>query len=130
MDDGRLAMICVFLSLVGIALLVVAARETKPVKVEISDLSEDDVGKLVEVGGMVASVSESGGNFFIRICSTGCVKAAVFRKLAEEMRQYSVDLSLLRKGQAITVTGTVEEYAGALEVIAFDRGSIELSGTG
>ncbi|MCX6767805.1 MAG: OB-fold nucleic acid binding domain-containing protein [Candidatus Micrarchaeota archaeon] len=128
MDDNRLAVACVFLALAGIALLVIAVREAKPLAVEISDLDAGGAGKLVEVSGFVSSVSESGGNFFIKICSTGCVKAVVFKKLAEEMRQYSIDLSLLKNGQVITVTGTVAEYAGGIEVVALDRGSVELSG--
>ena len=128
MEDQKLAVACVFLALAGTALLVFIAREAWPVRVEIGSLGEGDVGRLVEVGGALASVSEREGNFFLRVCSDKCVKVVVFKKLAQEMKENSIDLSLLRNGQPVAATGMVEEYMGELEIVPFDRNSIEVTG--
>ncbi len=126
MNDKQLAVACFFLALAGTGLLVLFVREAGPDEVEIIELSEGDVGKLVEVSGLIASVSEKNGNFFLKICSQECVRVAVFKGFAEDMKRNSVDLSLLQKGQVIEVVGVVKEYLGELEIVPLDRNSIEV----
>jgi DNA/RNA endonuclease YhcR with UshA esterase domain len=130
MEDGKLAVACVFLALLGTVMLVFLARETEPQKMEIGALGMDDVGRLVEVGGAITGVSERDGNFFLKLCSDKCVQVVVFRSLAQEMKVSSIDLSLLKAGGAVSVSGLVKEYRGELEVVPFDRNSIEVTRSG
>ena len=116
------------LALAGTGLLVLAARQTRPLAAEISEIGVEDVGKLVEVRGALASVSQRDGNFFLKICSNACITAVVFKGLAREMAENSLDLSLLEKGQGVAATGVVKEYGDGIEIVPFDRNAIELGG--
>jgi len=126
-NDTQLATACLFLALAGTGVLFLSARGAEPEETEISALGEEDVGRLVEVRGLLASVSEKNGNFFLKMCSGDCVRVVVFKGLAEDMRKNSIDLSLLEKGQAIGVVGVVKEYLGEVEIVPLDRNSIEVA---
>ena len=129
MDDAKLAAACALLALLSAAILVFLARQAPAEKVGIGSLGTDDVGRLVEVSGAVASVSQTGGNFFLRVCADKCVKVAVFKSLAEEMRRSSLDLSLLRPGGSVSAAGIVREYGDEIEIVPFDRNSIDVLGS-
>jgi DNA/RNA endonuclease YhcR with UshA esterase domain len=129
MEDAKLAAACLFLALAGTLVLAASARASAPQKTEISVLGAGDVGKLVEVKGVISSVSQRESGSFFSVCSDKCVSVAVFKSLAQEMAKRSLDPALLRPGQAVSIQGVVREYSGALEIVPFDPTSIEVLGT-
>jgi len=91
----------VFASVFSIALLVFFARSIEPRPVE--DI-EGETG-FVEFSGWVASVTESNGHYFVVACAKECVSLAVFRGQADRLRERSLDLRTLRKGQRVSFVG-------------------------
>ena len=113
--DGKIAVAALLLALAGIAFLFLLAKSIEPQKTDLQSLSEEHVGKAVEVFGNVVKTSESKGNVFLTICQkSACVKAVVFEREASKM---SFPPSLLEKGESVVIEGTVQEYKGELEVI-------------
>lgn len=88
-------------SIASIFLLLFFARSIEP-------RSIDSIGGetgFVEFAGWVASVTESNGHFFVVACAEECVSLIVFKGQAERLKERTLDLNALRKGQRIAFRG-------------------------
>lgn len=112
-------------ALAGLCLLLFYAREAEPAA--LSSVTLADEGRLASFSGYLESVRESGGNYFLSVCSGGeCVKCVVFARLAESMNEKATDLDALEAGGWVSFEGVVREYAGEAELVAITESAIEV----
>ena len=125
MEEKRILGACIVISLLGILLLVLFAKNSPAQQVSVGELGPEDAGKFVRVSGVLGQISSVNGNYFLKICETGCVTVFVPNRLAQAMEGCGTNLSLLRQRQWTTVEGVLKEYDGGLEVVPLACDSIQ-----
>ena len=98
----------------------IAGYEIKQVK----DLSLSDIGKKVEVCGIIESKNEGENTMFLKLKeenSTNFIDAVIFQKdqniIELELSDYDYSLSELSKGNHICIEGRYEKYNNDFEII-------------
>mgnify|MGYP005845682929 CR=1 FL=1 len=104
------------LSLAGLFALALAARSQKPQYVPISELGDDDVGRLVEVRGELTSVVWRKGALLLKVCSGKCVRVFASSATVASISDHEQNLRLLERGQLVSVSGELVRYRGELEI--------------
>ncbi|MFQ5815204.1 MAG: exodeoxyribonuclease VII large subunit [Candidatus Hydrothermarchaeaceae archaeon] len=117
LDDAGLLKISLGTSTIGLLLLLLVSSASQPATVSIGEIDYDEVGSLVSIEGSIASKRvHKDGHIFLKVeDGTGKISTVVFSSEAEKLD--SSILECLVEGRRISVTGRVEEYRGALEVI-------------
>lgn len=101
-------------SIIGVILLFAFAQTLETEKIDIGDIDKSLIGNNIEVFANISSFSESKGNYFFKIDDkTGYINAVLFKNNAND-----IDISRIRKGTQIIITGKISEYNGNLEIIA------------
>lgn len=90
----------------GVLVLALLSQRLGPQDATIGGISASDAGKKVSIQGKVVSESTSGNWKKLMLCNPKCI-AVLASKNSDSL-----------KGKRVTVTGTVQEYRGALEIIA------------
>ena len=105
--------ISIVVALIGIVALVFLVRYNEQNTVKISDLKQ---GQIEKVTGMVNSVYVSkDSNVFMKVADSSGEISVVAFKSSNIDSVYDIEV-----GDQISVLGRVEEYKGALEIIAKD----------
>lgn len=110
--------VCFLCSFLGLALIYFSALNIQPQEVRISDINFEFLGKTVKTSGkIVYSNSHPSGHLFLTI-SDGKKKLQVplFSSFMEKLSE-RIDKNELKEGRVISITGTVSEYRGELQVI-------------
>ncbi|MEM7825518.1 MAG: OB-fold nucleic acid binding domain-containing protein [Candidatus Aenigmatarchaeota archaeon] len=110
--------VCFFCSLLGLTLIYFSALKIQPEEVRISEINFEFLGRTVKTGGRIVYVnSHPSGHLFLTI-SDGKKRLQVplFSSFIERLSE-RIEISKLKEGRVITVTGTVSEYRGELQVI-------------
>jgi DNA/RNA endonuclease YhcR with UshA esterase domain len=99
----------------GIIFLFVFAQAIETEKMDIVNIDKSTIGSNIEVFVSVVSYYASNGDYFLKVSdNTGNIMAVLFKNEAGIF-----DVSKLKKGQKIKITGKVSEYKGNLEIIAY-----------
>ncbi|MEM2282767.1 MAG: OB-fold nucleic acid binding domain-containing protein [Candidatus Hadarchaeales archaeon] len=100
----RLAVVC---SVVGVAVLCLAATYAKPKEVELSTVTQE-LGRMVEVYGTVAEVRFSKGNAFVKLAdeSGQTVDIPLFSRVLSGLENFEIGDRLRVRGKARTYNGT------------------------
>ncbi len=112
MDNKLLLKVSISVALIGIIGLYIFTSSAEN-SMNVADTG-DYIGQRVTLDGVVGKpyASKDGHVFFDLSDSTGTIKAVAFRSSNIEAAYE------LKEGQQITLTGKVEEYKDALEIVA------------
>ncbi len=129
MDDKTLVKVSLIGSVIGIIVLYFAVLNINSNSVKIGEISGNLVGSVVNVTGTVESVyKHKNGHLFVNLKDeTGKIKVVIWSDTVEGMRLAGVNVSEIKKGSKLQVTGTVEMYKGGMEIIPL-RSQIRLVG--
>ena len=100
-EDESISKVSIFFAILGILALGFIVVISSPI--EVTEIGENDIGKVVIVKGEAEGVRVSGNTVFLSINDIKIVK-------------FSRDN--IQEGDPITVTGRVSLYKGELEIIA------------
>jgi len=110
--------LCFLCSLLGLFLIYFSALKIQPQEVSLSEINFEFLGRTVKTSGkIVYKNSHPSGHVFLTI-SDGKKKLQVplFSSFMEKLSE-TINEDELKEGRRITVTGTVSEYKGELQVI-------------
>ena len=114
-NNKKLILISIAVSVIGIAVLYFLSLQKGPEKTQIDSLDSDSVGKVVSVYGTIVSKQKSkNGHLFLKI-SDGEKKTDVVI-FANVMKFFESDSEFVT-GKTILVKGLLEEYKGNLEIV-------------
>ncbi len=114
MRDETLLKLSLIVSVTGIILLFAFAQTPEIEIIEIGDIGKGMIGDNIEVFADVSSFYSSNGNYFLKINDkTGNITAILFKQEASNF-----DISRLKKGEQIKLSGKISYYKGNLEIIA------------
>jgi DNA/RNA endonuclease YhcR with UshA esterase domain len=120
---GKISVIGIFISII---VLYIVTNQIFSSHVQIGDIDKSFVGKTVNVTGEIITVSETAGNYFIRIKDgTGEIKIILWSDTIEFLKANNFDLNEFKVGNKINAIGDVQIYKGELEVIPL-RGNVNL----
>ena len=113
MDDKTLLRLSVVIAVAGLVSLIAAAQLAEPMKIPISKIDENLIGRGIEVNGTVESISVKDGNIFIRITDgSNGIDVVMFKQDAND------DAYAIKEGDSIVVMGKVNFYRNSLEIVA------------
>lgn len=106
-------------SILGLIALYFIVLNISSVHVKIGEVTGKLIGSVVEVEGEVKDFYEhKNGHFFFNLKDdTGEIRVAIWENVVEELRLSGVNISEIRNGARMEITGTVELYRGELELI-------------
>lgn len=114
MRDETLLKLSLITSLIGIVLLFAFAQTIEAERIEIADIDKTSIEKNVELFVSVESFYSSNENYFLKVSDkTGNITVVLFKHTANKN-----DISRLKKGQQIKLSGKISEYNGNMEIIA------------
>jgi len=104
-------------SFLGLGLIYVAAINTRPVEMDIADISNDLVGKSVTTTGyIIYKRTHPEGHVFLTISNEETtIQVPLFSGFMKSLDGLTDDD--FKIGKQITVTGMVDEYKGDLQII-------------
>ncbi len=115
MNDKNLLKLCLFCSVLGLAILFIGVQLAEAEKVDIGDVDADYIGHLVSVEGTVYSRYYNGEHLFFTLKDeTGKIKVVIFESGIKKMR---IEPDEIIKNLEIGVEGKVQEYQGEIEII-------------
>ena len=106
MKKEEFTYLCLFLSIIGLAILQVSTVYLRPQITDISTLDGSDTGDTVKIRGDVSRLySADSATFFTVSDSTGEIQATSFESPE------------IRNGMNVTVLGNPEMYRGDLQIV-------------
>lgn len=116
MKDSLILKICFITSIIGLVTIYIGTSLTEAKKVEISEINERDIGRLVKVKGKVSwkYFSKKGNLFFKLKENNEEIKIVIFKDLIDRL---GIKEENVKKGKSISVLGIVKEYEGKIEII-------------
>lgn len=105
------------LAILGLFLLAHASEFQQPLKLKISQISEEHEGAFIETKGEIAASYFRNGHLFLTLCDSSCIKVVIFSSDLPRIATHS-NPWLLSPGDRILISGTVERYRGSIEVVA------------
>ncbi len=118
MNNKTLFKISLVLSFLGLIVLSVAYVKIEPDFTSISELTEEDIGDMVTVSGIVTEINtHKNGHYFLTVKYGKPIKVVVWENIANRHKLMGLDISKT-EGETIEIIGKVEEYKGDLEIIA------------
>ncbi len=117
MNDQGILKISFLVSTFGLLLLFYVSANLLPPLMKISDIEYDNTGSKVMVKGEITSFKFSEkGHVFLKVSDgTGEISVVMFKNLVEKLGEEKI--KDIKKGNAIEIAGTVEEYRGSLEIV-------------
>jgi DNA/RNA endonuclease YhcR with UshA esterase domain len=118
-DDRQIARICMVGFAISLAAIYVIILQMEPQVVEVGEVTGLFSGKTVSVAGQVSSLyfHKSGHIFFNLMDGKDRLRVVVWENIVEQLRYSGTDLTTLKNGDSVQVTGTVEMYKGEPEIV-------------
>lgn len=104
MRDQTLLRIGIFGSVIGLIILYIGTLAIEPTQLEIQEIDETYIGKLVQVQGQIETIREFESSFLLQIDG---ISVFSLKTLTPEVK----------KGDWVQITGQVKEYKESLEII-------------
>jgi DNA/RNA endonuclease YhcR with UshA esterase domain len=123
MKDNEILFVSMIVAASGLLILFFISDQIQPTLQDISDISNEDAGSKVIVKGTVASMKvHEDGHVFLEIKdATGTIDAVLFEGMVEE----AGGLETIQGCTVMEVTGRIDEYRGALEIIPRGGGDVK-----
>ncbi len=122
----HLLLVSAISSVTGLLFIYFASVNTNPIEIQISDLSFDYVGKIATVSGSIAyKKTHPAGHIFLTLSDgENKIQVPIFSGVARTLEENDLTEKMLRYKTFITVTGTVDEYNGELQIVPRKAGDI------
>jgi len=106
-------------AIAGIVFLYIFVTNLYVPNQRIADITTDFAGRTVNISGTVSGlyIHRNGHMFFNLDDGTGKIKVVLWDTVIEEMRMKGINVSDIRNGVNLQVTGDVKLYRGQLEII-------------
>jgi len=115
MNERKLLMLCLFCSVLGLAILFVGVQYVEAKAIPVGDVNGEYEGTLVAVEGTVYSRYYNGEHIFFTLKDeTGKIKIVLF---SSEIKRLGIDPEEIRNGMKIRIEGAVKTYKGELEIL-------------
>jgi DNA/RNA endonuclease YhcR with UshA esterase domain len=118
---------CLFCSLIGISLIYFSSLLEQPKEVSISELNADMVGFSATVVGRISKVRfHQDGHVFLTLTDgRNVVQVPLF---ASFLKASSIDISKLKVGAEVLVSGTVDVYKSQLQILPRKTNDLQILG--
>ncbi len=119
MDEKTLIRVCLLGSVVGITSLYLLSFMIVPVDLGAGEIAREHIGRKLRLSGTVHDLRlHRNGHIFFKLADdTGSVDVVIWEDRAEQLALSGVNLSRLRNGAGIRITGDVEYYKGRLQLV-------------
>lgn len=118
MNDKTFKKFCLIGVLLGIILIYIISLNLNVLHVKISDISDDNIGDIVNVSGKITKViSSKGHTFFDLNDGTGKIKTVIWNDTLEYLEYKNINTNKMREGSEIHMLANVEVFRGELELI-------------
>ena len=115
MNDKNLLKLCLFCSILGLAILFVGVQFVEARVISMGEIGEDEIGTLVSVEGRVYSSYYNGEHLFFTLKdNTGKIKIVIFENSIKKLK---INPGEIRNGVEIRIEGEVKKYEGELEIL-------------
>jgi len=128
MAKNILVLICLLTSVIGLALIYIAAINLQPTQIELKDITPELVGRSVSTTGkIVYRKTHDAGHLFLTI-SDDDTKIAVplFAGYLNDLKEVGLTEDDFYEGVEISVSGLVDEYQGQLQIIPRRKDNIKI----
>ncbi len=124
--DEQIRKISLVIAVIGIIGIAAFGQSAKPEKLAAANMTEETLGRVVEISGTIASYSTNDdGHVFITLADgTGKAKIVMFERTARTQK----GVYDLRKGDNVIVKGKAALYRSELEIQADSIERTELPG--
>ena len=109
MNEQRIFRIALVVGIIGIFLLTIISRNVEPVEIEVCEVNEGLVGKVIGVSGEFVRLREISGGYSFVLKDGGCEVRCVFFGEFDDVDDVF---------ESAGVTGKVQMYNGVLEIMA------------
>ncbi len=115
----NLTLICFICSIIGLVLIYLAAINLQPIKVELSEISFDLIGRSVtSEGKIVYKKVHSAGHLFLTLeARRSKIQVPIFAGLMNKLREKGITEENFSVGDKLVIAGLVSEYRGQLQII-------------
>jgi DNA/RNA endonuclease YhcR with UshA esterase domain len=110
-SDSTLKKLCFITAVVGIFCLFLLTQIIEPYSIEISNIRDSDIGKLITVKGTIVSIYSANETTFFELHDNNYKIDAVLFSRA------NINNSLLVENSTVYVTGRLAMYRGSAEII-------------
>ncbi|MFH1258052.1 MAG: hypothetical protein ABIG96_02620 [Candidatus Micrarchaeota archaeon] len=115
-------------AVLGMLALVAISKGMRPQEIPLNEISDLHIGKFVLIRGEVSSISNSRGNYFIKVCKSRCVSVPVFSRMAERMEAASVEVAKISRGNSVSVQGVLRESDEGYSLQLLNHNSLQVEG--
>jgi len=127
MNEKTLTRFSIIGTIASILALYIVTNHIFSSSIDIGEIDKTFVGKSVNIPGEITSISNSEGNFFIKLKDeSGEIKVVLWEDIIKSINTNDIDVNKLNKGDKINVIGDVQIYKGEIEIIPI-RGNIKLA---
>ena len=119
-----------FSSIAGLFIIYIGNLFTSSQKVHLGEVTSDLEGKYVSVTGKIITKSETPNNhIFLTISDENSkIQVPIFSSLVKKLESSGVQISKVRLGNWISVSGLVGYYKGQLQIVPKNPSDIKLEG--
>jgi len=118
----------IFTSFLGLILIYIAAINLQPVKIEISKISPEIIGRMVLISGKITQKTPNpAGHLFLVISDNKSnIQVPIFVSLMNDLKKNNITENDFKINKIITINGLVGEYRGQLQVLPRKASDINL----
>lgn len=107
-----------FTSFLGLILIYIAAINLQPIKIEISKITSELIGRTVSTSGKIVQKTPSSGNLFLVISNDESkIQVPIFASLMNDLKKNNITENDFKINKLISVNGLVGEYRGQLQIL-------------
>ena len=130
LQKNYLLLLSLVSSFVGIVLIYVASTNIEPQKISISDITADLEGRKISTTGyLVAKKPSEAGHLFLTISDKKeKIEVPLFSDFMKSLKQKGITENDFRINKKISVSGTVENYKGKLQIVPKSLNDVKILG--
>jgi DNA/RNA endonuclease YhcR with UshA esterase domain len=108
-----------FTSFLGLFLIYIAALNLQPIKIEISKITPELIGRMVSTSGKITqkTPNPSGHLFLVISDNKTSIQVPIFASLMNDLKKNNITENDFKVKKFISVNGLVGEYRGQLQVV-------------
>jgi DNA/RNA endonuclease YhcR with UshA esterase domain len=117
--EGTLIWICIAGSAIGIVSLYFLSFMLISLELSPGEVGQQHLGRRVSLSGTAQNVefNRNGHIFFDLADDSGDVEVVIWEDRAEQLELSGLNMSRLRNGAVVEITGDVEYYRGRIQVV-------------
>jgi len=117
-NDKKFIRFCFLGVVLGIILIYIVSLNLNVLHVKISEISDDNIGDIVNVSGKISKVTSSKGHTFFDLNDgSGKIKIVLWNDTLEYLEYKNINTEIIKEGSEIHMLANVEVFRGELELI-------------